>query len=71
MKDLRKNEFKDLLEMNELLFEEKDYSIVTDLPKLGTITYYPKSNKIQVHKANFWIGNGFIYTKQLLNENLS
>lgn len=66
MKDLRKNEFKDLLEMNELLFEEKDYSIVADLPKLGNITYYPKSNKIQVHKTNTWIENGFIYTKNLL-----
>ena len=53
MKDLRKNEFKDLLEMNELLFKEKDYSIVADLPKLGTITYYPKSNKIQVFCVTF------------------
>jgi len=66
MNTLRKNEFKNLLEMNELLFEEKDYSIVSDLPKIGTITYYPKSNKIQVHKTNEWIENGFIYIKTLL-----
>jgi len=66
MNTLRKNEFKDLLEMNELLFEEKEYSIVCDLPEIGTITYYPKSNKIQVHKTNGWIENGFIYVKNLL-----
>jgi hypothetical protein len=66
MKDLRKNEFKDLLEMNELIFEEKDYSIIADLPKLGSVTYYPKSNKIQVHKTNIWIENGYIYVKNLL-----
>ena len=66
MNTLRRNEFKDLLEMNELLFEEKEYSIVSDLPKIGTITYYPKSNKIQVHKTNEWIENGFIHVKNLL-----
>jgi len=71
MKDLRKNEFKDLLEMNELLFEEKDYSIIADLPKIGSVTYYPKSNKMQVHKTNTWLENAFIYTKNLLNENIS
>ena len=66
MNTLRRNEFKDLLEMNELLFEEKEYSIVSDLPKIGTITYFPKSNKLQVHKTNEWIDNGFIYVKNLL-----
>lgn len=66
MSSLRKNEFKDLLEMNELLFDEKDYSIVCDLPELGTITYYQKSNKLQVHKTNKWIENGFIHVKNLL-----
>ncbi len=66
MNTLRRNEFKDLLEMNELLFEEKEYSIVSDLPKIGTITYFPKSNKLQVHKTNDWIENGFIYVKNLL-----
>lgn len=66
MKDLRKNEFMDLLEMNELIYEEKDYSVVSDIPKLGAITYYPKSNKLQVHKNNTWIENGFIYIKNLL-----
>lgn len=66
MKQLRKNEFKDLLEMNELLFEEKDYSIVADLPKLGIVTYYPKSNKIQVHKTNVWKDDGFYFVKNHL-----
>lgn len=66
MEKLRRNEFKDLLEMKELIFEEKKYSIVSDIPTIGTITYYPKSNKLNIHKSNKWIENGFIYIKNLL-----
>lgn len=66
MEKLRRNEFKDLLEINELMFEEKQYSIVSDIPKIGTITYYPKSNKLNIHKSNKWIENGFIYIKTTL-----
>jgi len=44
MKELRENEFKSLLEMNELLFWEYPLFIKADIPSLGEITYYAKSN---------------------------
>lgn len=47
MNELRKNEFKDLLEMNELLFEEFAYHMKADIPELGEVTYYPKKKQIE------------------------
>jgi len=54
MEQLRKNEFKDLLEMNELLFVEENHFVKADIPQLGNITYYPKSNRLQINKGNKW-----------------
>ena len=68
MKELRKNEYLDLLEMKELIFEEKDHSIIADLPNIGTTSFFPKSNKLQIHKGNKWVENGFYYVKNLLNK---
>jgi hypothetical protein len=61
MQQLRRNEFKDLLEMNNLLFEEFDYHIQADIPELGEVTYYPKKNRLNIHKSNEWKDNGFLY----------
>lgn len=66
MKELRKNEYIDLLEMNELIFEDKEHSIVADIPKIGNTTYYPKSNKVLIHKENKWEEDGFYYIKKTL-----
>jgi len=66
MKELRRNEYVDMLEMKELIFEEKDHSIIADLPNIGTASYFPKSNKLQIHKGNKWIENGFYYVKNKL-----
>lgn len=63
MKDIRRNEFKDLLEMNELMFvEETDY-IRADIPKLGEVTYYPKKNRLNIHKGNRWESDGYYFIK--------
>ncbi|MNX69561.1 hypothetical protein D3C86_1007830 [compost metagenome] len=63
MKDIRRNEFKDLLEMNELMFvEETDY-IRADIPKLGEVTYYPKKNRLNIHKGNRWESDGYYFVK--------
>lgn len=66
MKKLRKNEFIDLLQINELIYEELEHSVLADIPKLGSVTYYPKSNKLQIHKGNKWIENGFYFIKKHL-----
>ncbi len=68
MTELRKNEFKDLLEMNELLFIEQAHFIQADIPKLGNITYYPKSNKLQISNGNKWENDGYNYTKSFLKQ---
>lgn len=68
MKDLRKNEFKDLLEMNELLFQEQDHFIRTDISGLGEIIYYPKKNRIQISKGNKWVDDGYLFIKNHLSE---
>jgi hypothetical protein len=67
MKNLRLNEFKDLLEMHELLFEESDYFIKADIPVIGNVTYYPKKNRLQINKGNIWKDNGFYFIKNHLN----
>lgn len=66
MEQLRKNEFKDLLEMNEFLFIEEKTFIKADIPKLGNITYYPKSNRLQINKGNEWKDDGFYFVKNHL-----
>ncbi len=67
--ELRKNEFKDLLETNELIFIEKEFAVLVDLPTLGACTYYPKANKLHIHKDNKWELNGYYYTKNHLKIN--
>ena len=66
MNQLRRNEFIDLMESNELLYEESDYYIKADIPKLGNITYYPKKNKLQINKGNVWKDDGFCFIKKHL-----
>lgn len=66
MKELRKNEYVDLLESSEIIFEQKEYYIIADIPELGVTTYYPKSNKILIHKENRWEEDGFYYIKNKL-----
>jgi len=66
MEQLRKNEFKDLLEMNELLFVEENHFIKADIPKLGNVTYYTKSNRLQINKGNIWKDDGFYFVKNHL-----
>jgi len=66
MKELRRNEYLDLLEANALIFEEKEHSIVADIPKIGQTTYYPKSNKLLIHKENKWEDDGYYFIKNTL-----
>ncbi len=68
MKELRRNEFIDMLEMAELLFEEKDNYISCDIPTLGKVTYYPKADKLQINRTNKWEEGGFEFVKNVLAE---
>lgn len=68
MKDLRRNEFIDMLEMAELLYQQNDKFIKCDIPNFGGITYYPKADKLQIDKTNDWRENGFNYGKFLIKE---
>ena len=70
MKDLRRNEFIDMLEMAELLFEEKDNFISCDIPTLGKVTYYPKADKLQINRTNKWEEGGFEFVKNVLDEKI-
>jgi len=67
MKELRRNEFIDMLEMLEILYEAKDKFIKCDIPTLGAVTYFPKANKVQIDKSNEWVEHGFEYVKSILN----
>jgi hypothetical protein len=67
MTELRQNEFKNLLEINELLFWEYSKFIKADIPELGEITYYPKANRLQISKTNKWESEGFYFIKNHLN----
>lgn len=67
MKDLRKNEFVDMLEMADILFEDKGTFIHCDIPTLGKITYYPKADKIQINKTNSWEEGGFNIVKNIFS----
>ena len=68
MEKLRRNEFIDLMEANELLYEEFEYFIKADIPNIGDITYYPKKNKLQISKGNIWKDNAFYFIKKHLQE---
>lgn len=70
MKDLRRNEFIDMLNMAEVLHQEHDKFIKFELPFLGNCTFYPKANKVQIDKNNKWEENGFDYVKNILNKNV-
>lgn len=73
MTELRRNEFKDLLEMNEIIFIEHPHFIQSNISKIGNINYYPKSDKLQIHKTNKWELDGFNFIKthlKKINENL-
>ena len=67
MKELRRNEFIDMLEMAEILYEAKDKFIKCDIPSLGAVTYYPKADKLQIDKNNHWEEGGFTFVKQFLS----
>ena len=67
MTELRHNEFIDLLEMEEILFEDKGKLIQTSLPDIGTVTYYPKSDRLQITKSNSWKDGGFSFVKSILS----
>ena len=67
MKELRKNEFIDMLEMAEILYEANDKFIKCDIPSLGAVTYYPKADKLQIDKNNHWEEGGFTFVKQFLS----
>lgn len=68
MKEIRSNEFKDLLEMNELMFVEETDFIRADIPQLGAVTYYPKKNRLNVHKGNKWESDGFYFVRNHLKK---
>jgi hypothetical protein len=73
MTEIRKNEFIDILQMNELLFVEHEHFIVSTIPGIGNVNYYPKSDKLQIHKTNKWELNGFNFIKihlKKITENL-
>lgn len=68
MKELRRNEFIDMLNMAELLYEETDKYVKCDIPTLGAVTYYPKADKLNIHKVNKWEDNGYEFVKNVLDE---
>jgi hypothetical protein len=66
MQEVRRNEFKDLLEMNELMFVEHTDFIKADIPELGACTYYPKKNRLNIHLGNKWESDGFYFVRNHL-----
>lgn len=70
MKDLRRNEFIDMLKMAEVLYQEHVKFIKFELPFLGNCNYYPKADKVQINKNNKWEENGFDYVKNILKKNM-
>lgn len=67
MQEVRRNEFKDLLEMNELMFVEHTDFVKVDIPELGACTYYPKKNRLNIHRGNKWESDGYYFVKNHLN----
>lgn len=70
MTELRKNEFIEMLQEADLLFEDKIKFIHCDIPTLGKITYYPKANKVQISRTNTWEENGLEFIKNILSGEL-
>lgn len=68
MQEVRRNEFKDLLEMNELMFVESTDFIKVDIPELGECTYYPKKNRLNIHRGNKWESDGFYFVRNHLKK---
>lgn len=68
MQEVRRNEFKDLLEMNELMFVESTDFIKVDIPELGSCTYYPKKNRLNIHRGNKWEHDGYYFVKSHLGK---
>lgn len=68
MQGIRRNEFKDMLQMNDLMFVEHTDFIRVDIPELGECTYYPKKNRLNIHKGNKWESDGFYYVRNHLNK---
>jgi len=61
---------KDLINLISCYYDVKESGdgryAIHNTPK-GDVTYYPKSNKIQVHNGNQWIPNAQIWTIENLN----
>ncbi|MFO0089974.1 MAG: hypothetical protein ACK518_04160 [bacterium] len=66
MKDLRKKEFIEMLQASQIEFEEKNNFIKCNIPSLGSITYYPKADKVQIDRNNHWEQGGFEFVKNIL-----
>lgn len=66
MTELRKNEFIEMLQKADLLFEDKIKFIHCDIPTLGKVTYYPKANKVQISRTNTWEVDGLEYVRSIL-----
>lgn len=66
MKDLRKTEFIKMLEIAQVLFEERESLIMCDIPSLGSVTYYPKADKVQINRYNTWEEGGYEFVKNIL-----
>lgn len=63
---LRKNEFIDMLEISESLFTDAGNYVHCNVPTIGKATYYPKSDKLNIHLENKWLENGFERIKTAL-----
>lgn len=68
MQEVRRNEFKDLLQMNELMFVENTDFIKVDIPELGACTYYPKKNRLNIHRENKWESDGFYFVRSHIDK---
>lgn len=66
MTDLRKTEFIEMLQASKIEFEEKNNFIKCNIPSLGSITYYPKADKVQIDRNNHWEEGGFEFVKNIL-----
>ena len=58
---------KKVIEKLNYTFVIKPYSILIHHPIKGKIEYYPKSDKLQIHKENTWLDNGLTELKNLNN----
>lgn len=67
MKARDKDNYCDLIALNyDVSFVQETFSFVIRETPVGDITYFPKSNKIQIHADNRWLINGLDWlTKNL------